>query len=80
METEKRESMMNYGWTTYKKLGWKNEAGKKLYQGHFRAEKGVDCWRIVVIRFWASRPILALREICKRLSAGEKIDDYTEIN
>jgi hypothetical protein len=73
---------MEYGWTHYKYLGWLTEDGIKLYEGTFKVEHDPYSWTIQKIRFYAKRPILAMRELTKKLTEtnGKHIPDYEIIN
>lgn len=54
---------MDWGWTSYEKTSWVKDYDCKLYIGHFRTTDDPDNFTKVTIRFWARRPILALRKI-----------------
>lgn len=71
---------MNYGWTTYKNLNWKRDDGRKLYKGIFRAENDPYSFTVLNIRFWAKRPVSAMRLITIQLCAGKEFQDYEIIN
>jgi hypothetical protein len=51
-----------WGWTSYKRLGWANKQGQRLYEAHLRSD-GPRGFATCTIRFWARRPIIALRNI-----------------
>lgn len=52
-----------WGWTSYERTGFVRDDGSKLYVGHFRRENDIYNWTVQTIRFWAKRPIVALRTI-----------------
>lgn len=56
-----------WGWTSYKRLPWAAKNGRRLYQAHFRSDAPLG-FATCTIRFWARRPIIALRTIagCKQ--------------
>ena len=60
--TEPTESL--WGWIRYERTFWINETGHRLYIGHFKQDNDPHCWTVTVVRFWAKRPIVALRSIC----------------
>lgn len=54
-----------WGWDRYERTPWVRQDGKtRLYVGHFRMDNDPHHWTIVEVRFWAKRPIVALRTIC----------------
>jgi len=52
-----------WGWTSYKRLGWADKQGRRLYEAHLRSFDGPMGFSTCTIRFWARRPIIALRTI-----------------
>ena len=68
-----------WGWTSYEKTHWKRDDGRKLYIGHFRQDNDPHNWTAQTIRFWAHRPIIALRGI---VNSGKdpKVFDNKEVN
>ncbi len=52
-----------WGWDRYERTSWIREDGRPMYVGHFRMNNDPHHWTICRVRFWARRPILALREI-----------------
>jgi len=60
-----------YGWTSYRKTGLANAKGQKYYEGHFRCCNDPMNYTEICLRFWARHPVLALRKIAQRLTAGE---------
>lgn len=54
-----------WGWVRYERTFWKREDGRKLYIGHFKQDNDPYCWTVAEVRFWAMRPIVAMREICR---------------
>ena len=67
-----------WGWVKYHRLGWINEFGQKYYEATFRAEHDLMGWTETRIRFWANRPIIALRFICKGKKLVRDILAYNE--
>ena len=63
--------MENWGWTSYKKTGWNDEEGRKMYRAIFMTEQLIDKqsgksvfrYKKCTVDFLAKRPILALRKI-----------------
>ena len=70
----------NYGWTSFKREGWVSEDGSlKLYRGCFRDDHDPNDISLVVIPFWTNRPVLAMREIVRRLNNEETVPGYSVV-
>ncbi|MDD3906452.1 MAG: hypothetical protein PHS46_08050 [Candidatus Omnitrophica bacterium] len=67
--------MPEYGWTSYRKTGWVLPSGTKEYYGCFRKDIGTDECIKVTVRFFASKPTAAMREIAEMLSNGGRPQD-----
>ena len=58
--------MTEWGWTSYRRTGWvKVGSEHRQYIGHFTRLDSLTSWTRATIRFWAHRPIIALRAICE---------------
>ena len=57
------EPQQIWGWTSYELTPWRDDDGRKLYVAHFRREHDYHSWSTQTIRFWARRPLIALRTI-----------------
>ena len=81
MSDIKRRSMgevknPEYAWERYERTHWINDAGQKAYFGHFVCTNDPFGYSKVIIRFWATKPVLAMRKIAlsnKPLSFAGKI-------
>jgi len=45
-----------WGWMSYKRLGWHDGKGHKLYEGKFRQDHDLNEWTLQIVRFLASKP------------------------
>lgn len=64
----------NWGWTSYKKLNWIDNEGRKYYMANFTLSNDDTFEQQKRICFWAHKPGKALDEIC--LSGKEPITFY----
>lgn len=53
----------DFGWTSYKRLGWANKNGQRYYEVHLRSLEGLRGWTTLTIRFWATRPLVSLKKL-----------------
>lgn len=56
---------MDWGWDRYERTNWQRPDGCKLYIGHFRSANDPNGWTQTRIKFWAHKPIIAMRTICR---------------
>ena len=62
-----------WGYTSYKRIPlWTNDEGQHLYEARFVRYIDMRSYDLQVIRFWAHRPVIALRSICQ--SSRDPID------
>jgi hypothetical protein len=54
-----------WSWSRYERTHWVNPDGHKLYIGYFVQFDGPKGYVEAEVKFWAKRPIVALRSICK---------------
>jgi hypothetical protein len=57
--------MTEWGWTSYRRLGWQTKDGRKFYEGHFRKEYDPFSWTLQIVKFWALHPVKAMSAICR---------------
>ncbi len=55
----------DYGWERYERTLWINDAGQKCYFGHFVCMNDPYGFTRVTIKFWANRPVIAMRAIAQ---------------
>jgi hypothetical protein len=60
-----------WGWDRYQRTWWTNETGAKLYIGFFRKDNDPYHWTLERVEFWAHKPIVAMREICRQCTQDE---------
>ena len=61
-ESEVR-AVLEWGWTSYKKMPWARQDSRHLYTFNLRSDTATLGFQTCTIQFWAKRPILAIREI-----------------
>ncbi len=72
---------LKWYWTSYRRdysdayLPGQKVGDRKCYIGCFYAEDGLPCFWRSTIRFWAHRPVLALREI---VQSGKHPREFTD--
>ena len=69
---------LDWGWTSYRRLPWRRDNGAKLYEVHLWAPEAPMGWQTIRLRFWARRPILALRMICQGLKKPGDVLAYAD--
>lgn len=77
MNAQKIRASSDWGWTSYRRTGWKHESGRHIYHALFRAPHGVRGFQLVGVNFAAERPILALRHIAN--SGQDPLDFHGQV-
>ena len=67
--------MSKWAWDRYERTHWINPLGRKLYFGHFSRSVDGGGHEICVVRFWANRPVIALRQI---VASDKNPEDYAD--
>lgn len=65
-----------WGWTSYRRAGWLNQQGQRLYVVHFQSIEGQNGYTRITLHVWARRPVLALRALCKEKKSEEELLRY----
>ncbi|MFY4728769.1 hypothetical protein [Nitrospira sp. BLG_2] len=66
----------SWGWTSYRRAGWLNQQGQRLYVVHFQSTEGQNGYTRITLHVWARRPVLALRALCKEKKSEEELLRY----
>ena len=69
-------STVSWGWTSYRRAGWLNQQGQRLYVVHFQSIEGQNGYTRMTLHVWARRPVLALRALCKEKKSEEELLRY----
>lgn len=64
------------GWTSYRRAGWINQQGQRLYVVHFQSIEGQNGYTRITLHVWARRPVLALRALCKEQRSQDELVRY----
>ncbi len=54
---------LEWGWTSYKREPWAREDGRRLYTFNMRSDVSTLEFQFCTLRFWAKRPMVAIKEI-----------------
>lgn len=69
-------STVSWGWTSYRRAGWLNQQGQRLYVVHLQSIEGQNGYTRMTLHVWARRPVLALRALCKEKKSEEELLRY----
>lgn len=61
------------GWTSYRRTGWINQQGQRLYRVHFQRIEGQRGYTRITLHVWARRPVHALRTLCNEKKSEEQL-------
>jgi len=67
---------VSWGWTSYRRAGWVNQQGQRLYVVHLQSIEGQDGYTRMTLHVWARRPVVALRVLCKEKRSEEELLRY----
>lgn len=67
---------VSWGWTSYRRAGWLNELGQRLYVVRLQSIEGQNGYTTITLRVWARRPVLALRALCNEKKSEEELLRY----
>ena len=65
--------MSEWGWVRYERTFWAREDGRKMYIGHFQKDHDPNGWTAAEVKFWARRPVVAMRAIA---NSGKNPADF----
>lgn len=68
--------LVSWGWTSYRRAGWVNQQGQRLYVVHFQSIEGPNGYTRITLHVWARRPVLALRALCKEKKGEQELLRY----
>lgn len=68
---------VSWGWTSYRRAGWVNQQGQRLYVVHFQSIEAPNGYIRITLHIWARRPVLALRALCRRKRASKNFSGTT---
>ena len=67
---------VRWEWTSYRRTGWINRQGQRLYTVHFQSIEGLKGYTRIMLHVWSRRPVLALRALCKAEKSQEELLRY----
>ncbi len=67
---------VRWGWISYRRAGWINQQGQRLYRVHFQSIDDLQGYTRMTIHLWAHRPIIALRTFCKERRSEQELLRY----
>jgi hypothetical protein len=67
---------VSWGWTSYRRAGWLNQHGQRLYIVRLQSIEGQNGYTRMTLHVWARWPLLALRALCKEKRSEEELLRY----
>lgn len=67
---------VSWGWTSYRRTGWINQQGQRLYRVYLQSIEGQRRYTRFTLHVWARRPVYALRTLCNEKKNEEELLRY----